>query len=337
MFCTESLRISRVFGALATILLLSAFFFPVRGEVTEAIRTNSFFSWLRLIAVNHGNLHAGEGVAEYISSLAPGSMSYYGYNGWFLMKSGDYEGAIPLYDLALEIDSDNAEYLSGRGFCFFSIGKLESAINDLTASLEIDSLRIGDYEILGRAHSENGNLNEAHYWFTRGIGLSFDPDQLSALHLHRARCYRLAGDYESAHSDLNQAIYYNPSTPYAYSGKGELYYLTMKDEDAVENFSRAIELGITDGYLADVLFQRALSYMEMEEYDAAVADMTELLSHEPGRVNAYYYRGLSYFCQGDVEHCTEDLEHFLEVGSDPRLIPEARSILRDSEILRQQW
>ncbi len=160
-------------------------------------------------------------------------------------------------------------------------------------------------------------------------------EELSALHLHRARCYRLAGDYESAHSDLNQAIYWNPSTPYPHSKKGELYYLTMKDEDAVESFSRAIEMGITNGYLVDVLFQRALSYIEMKEYDAAVADITELLRHEPGRINAYYFRGLSYFYQGDDEHCSDDLEHFLEVGSDPRLIPEARSILTATEIYRQ--
>lgn len=335
MFHSESVGINRVTGVLGPILLLLAFSFPARGEVTEFIRTDSFYSWLRLIAANNGNLHAGEGVAEYISSLAPGSMSHYGYNGLCLMNSGNFEGAIPFYDLALEIDGDNVECLSGRGFCNYSIGRLESAIDDLTAVLEIDSLRIGDYEILGRAHSENGNLNEAYHWFTLGIELSHDSEELSALHLHRARCYRLAGDYESAHSDLNQAIYWNPSTPYPHSKKGELYYLTMKDEDAVESFSRAIEMGITNGYLVDVLFQRALSYIEMKEYDAAVADITELLRHEPGRINAYYFRGLSYFYQGDDEHCSDDLEHFLEVGSDPRLIPEARSILTATEIYRQ--
>lgn len=306
MFRSESLEINRHTAFFVSMLLMLAFSFPVQGEVSE-----------------------------YDSSLAPESSDYYGYNGWFLMNSGDFEGAIPFYDLALEIDGDNVEYLSERGFCNFSISRLESAIDDLTAALELDSLRIDDYEILGRAHSENGNLNESYYWFTLGIELSHDAEELSALYLYRARCYRLAGDYESAHSDLNQAIYYNPSTPYPHSRKGELYYLSMRDEDAVESFSKAIELGITDGYLTDVLFQRALSYMEMKEYDAAVADITELLRHEPGRVNAYYFRGMSYFYQGDDERFVDDLEHFLDVGSDPRLIPEARDILRDTQIFRQ--
>jgi tetratricopeptide (TPR) repeat protein len=306
MFRSERLEINRSSAFIGYMFLMLAFSFPVQGEASE-----------------------------YDSSLAPESLDYYAYNGWYLMNSGDFEGALPFYDLALEIDGDNVEYLSERGFCNFSIGNLESAIDDLTAALELDSLRIEDYEILGRAHSENGNLNESYYWFTLGIELSHDAEELSALHLYRARCYRLAGDYESAHFDLNRAIYYNPSTPFPHSRKGELYYLSMRDEDAVESFSKAIDLGITDGYLADVLFQRALSYMEMKEFDAAVADITELLRHEPGRVNAYYFRGMSYFYQGDDERFVDDLEHFLEVGSDPRLIPEARNILRDSQIFRQ--
>jgi tetratricopeptide (TPR) repeat protein len=331
---TECVGIKGLLGCVGQAVLILALSLPASAD---AIHPASFYSWLQTLAANNGSLDAGRWLEDYLSSITPRAVAQFGYDALYLQETGRWTEAVASYDRALALDPDNLDYLSGRGFCNFRAGRYESAVNDLTRVVEMDSLRIGDYVILGRAESENGNLNEAYYWLTTGIELSNDADELSDLYAYRAICYRLAGDYASAHSDLDQAIYWNPAAALPHSGKGELYYLTMRDEEAVESFSKAIELGLEDEEsLADVLFQRALSYMELREYDQAVADITELLRHSPERVNAYYYRGLSYFYQGDDDHCTDDLEHFLQYGTDPHLIPEARTILRETEVFRQQ-
>lgn len=74
MFCSESLEINRPMVFLGSIFLMLAFSFPIQGEVPE-----------------------------YDSSVALESSDHYGYNGWYLMNSGDFEGVIPFYNLAIEI------------------------------------------------------------------------------------------------------------------------------------------------------------------------------------------------------------------------------------------
>jgi tetratricopeptide (TPR) repeat protein len=116
-----------------------------------------------------------------------------------------------------------------------------------------------------------------------------------------------------------------------YFALGEACYLADRDDEAIQQFSKALEKGLGDPWLAVCLFDRGHSSLLTENPDQAIGDFTGALAADPERYDAYYLRGLAYFHTGDYDRCRDDLEEFLTVCTNPQYAADARAVLSELE------
>jgi len=70
---------------------------------------------------------------------------------------------------------------------------------------------------------------------------------------------------------------------------------------------------------AEALFDRAITYMQMGEYQLAVDDYDSFISLKPDYADAYTYRGISYYYQGKHSLCYRDALRASKLGNDELL------------------
>jgi len=142
---------------------------------------------------------------------------------------------------------------------------------------------------------------------------------------------------------LNGAIINDPSNPELYFNRGVAKSELQRHEDAIFDFSKAIELdplptfflfrgfskaeindqsGALDDFNKSIelypmepsaYYNRGLVKINMEDYSGAVLDFTQTLAIDPTRAEAYYNRGLSKAKQGDYEDAILDYDQAIEI------------------------
>ena len=81
--------------------------------------------------------------------------------------------------------------------------------------------------------------------------------------------------------------------------RGKALYKVNLNKKAIEDYTRAIDLGCKD---AEIYSDRGLAYFNEKEYVEAIKDYTEVIRLKPEWVTAYYKRGRVYYEAGkDVE------------------------------------
>ena len=98
--------------------------------------------------------------------------------------------------------------------------------------------------------------------------------------------------------------------------------------DAIENFSKAIEL--KPDY-AEVYHARGLTYSYQGEHEQAIQDATKAIELNPDYAEAYYTRGLAYSCQGEHEQAIQDFSKTIELKPDDAEVYAMRSFTYSSQ------
>ena len=129
---------------------------------------------------------------------------------------------------------------------------------------------------LGAYLQEHGHLAEAIEKYNRVISLTSDAGLLASTYANLGAAYRKLGEDEKARASYDQALRLNPNQFNAYLGLGELLEKQSRLDDAISNYSKAVELRPTDtGFL---LLGRAL-----RESGASPGSIGRL----PGRFEAF--------------------------------------------------
>ena len=264
-----------------------------------------------------------EGIA-----LTGGRASQHAYLGWLLMQTGDYETALQSLNTAIQQEPANPGFLCRRAYCNYRLRNLGEAVDDYTRAYVLDPESFDDYEYLGKASEENGDPMSAIVYFTAGIENSTEPAETSWLLCYRAFCYRKIGDYPSAIADMTSAVELLPEEPFMYFRLGESLYLADRDSEAVGYHSTAIEKGLGSDWLPGCLFQRGRSYIILGSYSQAIEDLTEALRMAPNYTDIYYFRGKAFYLSENYDGCLQDMQAYLQVGSDPELLSLAREFVR---------
>ena len=86
--------------------------------------------------------------------------------------------------------------------------------------------------------------------YKRTISLTSDPGLLAATYANLGTAYRKLGEDEKARESYDQALRLNPEQSNAYLGLGQLLEKQNRLDEAIENYSRSVELRPTDiGFL----------------------------------------------------------------------------------------
>ncbi len=157
------------------------------------------------------------------------------------------------YDLwthALAVTDRNFIAQDNLGGALLLQGKPDEAYLHFQAAAEINPLDPMSRSNLGAYLLDHGHLAEAVEQNNRVISLTSDAGLLAATYANLGAAYRKLDQDEKARASYDQALHLNPGQYNAYLGLGEVLEKENRLDDAISNYSKAVELRPTDtGFL----------------------------------------------------------------------------------------
>ena len=195
---------------------------------------------------------------------------------WDLESNDDFNGAIELFDKAIELNPNNALAYFGRGTVYSELKQHERALADFNKSIELDA-----------------NYTDAYN--------------------NRGNVYFALENFDAALKDFDEAVRLNPNDAEILYNRGNTYMEKDDFNAAIRDFTKAIEL---DSTYAAAYFNRGLSYKISEDYEAAVDDFTAYIELNPDDAQAYKLRGECYEALGDAEAAQADFDSAAELADE---------------------
>jgi Flp pilus assembly protein TadD len=185
-------------------------------------------------------------------------------------RTGNYPGAVRIYQRGLEVAPDNVELLNSLGFSLFQQGKSKEAVVALEKALALDPKHWKAHNNMALASIDLGELEmaEAHYRESLAIkqqpeiyndlgfvleregltdeaaemyrkALKLDPESASA-HYNLGSSLARSGKYAEAESHLRIAVKKSPNTQ-TYTGLGIVLWQLGRADEAITNLQAAVE------------------------------------------------------------------------------------------------
>ncbi|MFN6565959.1 hypothetical protein A6770_23825 [Nostoc minutum NIES-26] len=137
-----------------------------------------------------------------------------------LVNTGDYNGAIAVYQQAATLDPKNAKIHSGIGYLYAQQGNFQSALASYRRAIGIDPNNSDFYYAVGYIKGNLGDTAGAKDAYRRAIQLNRNNvNAYLGLGVTQARL----GDYEAAMWAYEQAISLNKNNAQTYEFMGSMY------------------------------------------------------------------------------------------------------------------
>lgn len=132
---------------------------------------------------------------------------------------------------------------------------------------------------------------------------------------NRGFIYLHEGKNDLALKDFNKAIELKPDNAKAYNNRGTLYMNENKNDEALKDFDKAIEfMPAHEGFH----ISRGNALKNKNRIDEAFMEYNKALSLRPGFAEAFYSRGILFMNQGKNSQAIE--EYSKAIGSNPNYI-----------------
>jgi tetratricopeptide (TPR) repeat protein len=99
----------------------------------------------------------------------------------------------------------------------------------------------------------------------------------------------------------------------AYDGRGSAYYQEGRWDQAIADYTAAIQLESDCGRCFN---NRGLAYDRKSDLDKAIADFNQAISLEPGEFDGYFNRGNAFYGKTDYEHAIADYTAAISIKPD---------------------
>ena len=153
------------------------------------------------------------------------------------------------YDLwthALAVTDRNFIAQNNLGGALLLLGKPDEAHSHFQAAAELNPNDPMSRSNLGAYLQEHGKLSEAMEQYHRTIQLTSDAGLLAATYANLGTAYRNLEEDEKARDSYDQALRLNPNQSNAYLGLGQLLEKQSQLDNAIQNYSKSVELRPTD-------------------------------------------------------------------------------------------
>jgi tetratricopeptide (TPR) repeat protein len=181
-----------------------------------------------------------------------------------------------------------------------------------------------------------------------GQAIKLQP-KLAGAYVNRMQIYINKGDYKRALADVNQAIKLQPDFALAHNNRG-IVYLNVKDYDkAIADFSQALKLmpakadsartlrcegrqlgtflgGDHEVPIVNFFFcelsdyflyvNRGTAYLSKQDYDRALADLSQAIKIEPNRAAAYFNRAVIFYSKKNYDLAIADCSQVIKLQPD---------------------
>lgn len=174
---------------------------------------------------------------------------------------------------------------------------LKESIIEYNKALQLDPNHIQAYFGLAYTYEEEGRYEEA---------LSY-LEKVESLDLHRARKeleklrfkyavslfskasdFYTEGDKNNAELKLKEAIALKPNFSFAYKTLGDINFSKNLFAEAIANYKRAMELGLSNVNIYNLHNDIGISYAKLENYSEALKYLRKAYKLEPNNVNILY-------------------------------------------------
>ncbi len=243
--------------------------------------------------------------------------------GWACKTDGRFEEGLLAYNRAIELYQDDVAVYEGRADTLLKLRRYPEAIRDLQrviemaprrgvchANLAIALTTAGDMELALDAISEAARLVPSNpYWHRRRGGL------LARL-----------GRSDEALEEFSTAIRLKPNWDEAHHDRGCCYQELNRFAEAIADFSKAIAIAPRR---ASYYLQRGIALTAAERFAESARDCSTAIDLKPELTDAYRARAVSYLNLQSYDLARADLLKMQDLGTppDPRLLdrlPESR-------------
>lgn len=167
----------------------------------------------------------------------------------------------------------------------------------------------------GIMFTKNGNFKKAIDDFSEALSVKSEKLQFFDLYLERGKAYRKVGEIELSIADISMCfeLQKNNTKPKilasAFSELGLSFFIKGQLEEAIDRFSKAIEL---DPNQALYFNYRGKANTALCYFEQAEIDFNQALNLDPSSLTFLHNRGLNALASGDGEEALNDIEIALQ-------------------------
>lgn len=156
-----------------------------------------------------------------------------------LMNDGKYEQALPEWQKAVQLNSDEPLAHNNLGFVLAERGRVEEAIRHYEKALELDPQYPEAYNNLGEALARSGRYDKALALFERALDL--DPTQADA-RSNLGATLAQQGKIDEAIPHLEKAVEFQPEAAHAHQNLGMALATIGRLPEAIRHLEKAAQL-----------------------------------------------------------------------------------------------
>lgn len=280
-------------------------------------------------------------------AMAPESSDAWNALGSVLLGSHRAADAEKAYGRAHELDADNTEILSNRGWTRVALKRFDAALDDAKRALAIDPKYASAWRLYGAVQMEARSYREAVKAFDQidklgqatpddlvslgesqaetgnvELGLktlaraeSLDPN-LARMCFSTAKALGRKGDNEKALAYIERALKIEPASHVAWSSKGYGLMKLGRLTEAVEALETAVSLApdYSNGWI-----NLGEAQLRNRNLGRAIQALEKAVVLSPRAIDARLFLGHAYFGTRQAGKAREQAEHILE--KQPNFVP----------------
>lgn len=236
-------------------------------------------------------------------------------------SNSQLDAAIRDFTSTIELEPKDAEAYKFRGIAYFTRMNFPNALADFEKALSIDSRDTDIYFHLAEAYTESGNFDKAAESFTKLISLK--PND-TALYYKRAFIYLRQKKNDLALNDLAKVIEIDPMKEGANGIRGEILLDNKNYDEAIIAFTK--EIGLRNNKQAYYYLQRGKVYRSLKKNDEALADFSKVIELDPKFDIAYEERGSIFLEMKNYDKSIEDSTKSIAINPKSKKAYEIRAL-----------
>ena len=281
----------------------------------------------------------------------------------YLISINDLDAAIKYAEDIIRLEPKKSKSYLNLANIYFELSKKRNANpsfpslvkQNLEKSIELDNQNFIAYSLMGELLLASGDYQESVNFLTKSLQINYNQENT---HLLLGYTFKQLKEYPKAIDCFRNSLLINPSFFEANMQLGQIYHL-LKDKNAILYYDNAIKL---DSKNELVLYNKALFYQDMQEWNNALSAYSELHEvnkfHSDSHYNlgfihmelelhdiaannfsdaiysnssfyqAYYARGICFETLGNIKQAESDYKRAIQLNPDYYYAIEALSLLQ---------
>ena len=222
--------------------------------------------------------------------------------------SGRYEKALADYDRAISLNPLFVRAYNNRGSAYDKLQQYENALADYNKAIALDPDYVLPYRNRGNTYSSLGQYDKALADYNKAIAIS--PKYTDA-YRSRIGLYTVLGECEKVEADRQRLEEINPRAKID-NNCGKDHY-SEKYDSPDEAISDLVSISPEPQFAKSYKY-RGDAYLELAQYDRALADYAQAISLNPNYVEAYRSRASYYLDSGKIDQALADYTQIIAIN-----------------------